>query len=156
RVDGLAENDKLVLQTAAVIGKRFSERVRRHIVGLPTGEVDGSLGTLERAEFIHGETETEYVFRHPLTQEVAYGSQLLERRVALHAAVARALEEVFADRLGERAPLIAQRWAQARPPAQAAPRRAVAALRGWTRFCARGARRASAKICPRRRRSSRG
>src|SRR5256886_12462382 len=58
-----AENDKLVLQTAAVIGKRFSERVLRHIVGLPTGEVDGSLATLERAEFIHGETETEYVFR---------------------------------------------------------------------------------------------
>ena len=101
RVDGLAENDKLVLQTAAVIGKRFSERVLRHIVGLPTGEVDGSLATLERAEFIHGETETEYVFRHPLTQEVAYGSQLLERRVALHAAVARALEEVFAHRHGK-------------------------------------------------------
>ena len=129
RVDGLAENDKLVLQTAAVIGKRFSERVLRHIVGLPTGEVDGSLGTLERAEFIHGETETEYVFRHPLTQEVAYGSQLLERRVALHAAVARALEEVFADRLGERAALIAHHWEQARRPAQAARWRRLAALR---------------------------
>ena len=129
RVDGLAENDKLVLQTAAVIGKRFSERVLRHIVGLPTGEVDGSLATLERAEFIHGETETEYVFHHPLTQEVAYGSQLLERRVALHAAVARALEEVFADRLGERAALIAHHWEQARRPAQAARWRRLAALR---------------------------
>src|SRR2546428_350752 len=129
RVDGLAENDKLVLQTAAVIGKRFSERVLRHIVGLPTGEVDGSLGTLERAEFIHGETETEYVFRHPLTQEVAYGSQLLERRVALHAAVARTLEEVFADRLGERAALIPHHLEQARRPPQAARWRPPAALR---------------------------
>src|SRR2546427_7107686 len=64
RVDGLAEKDKLVLQTAAVIGKRFSERVRRRTPGLPTGEVDRSLATLERAEFVHGETETEYVFRH--------------------------------------------------------------------------------------------
>src|SRR5207247_88390 len=144
RVDGLAENDKLVLQTAAVIGKRFSERVLRHIVGLPTGEVDGSLGTLERAEFIHGETETEYVFRHPLTQEVAYGSQLLERRVALHAAVARALEAVFADRLGERAALIAHHWEQARRPAQAARWRRLAALR-WARIGRSAARLASAR-----------
>src|SRR2546427_9647819 len=30
------------------------------------------------------ESEAEYVFRHPLTQEVAYGSQLLEQRIALH------------------------------------------------------------------------
>src|SRR5207245_675754 len=95
----------------------------------PTGEVDGSLATLERAEFIHGETETEYVFRHPLTQEVAYGSQLLERRVALHSAVARALEEVFADRLGERAALIAHHWEQARRPGQATRWRRLAALR---------------------------
>ena len=129
RVDGLAENDKLVLHAAAVIGKRFSQRVLRQIVGLPAGEVDRSLATLERAEFVHGETETEYVFRHPLTQEVAYGSQLLEQRIALHATVARALEEVFADRLGEHAALIAHHWEQARRPAQAARWRRLAALR---------------------------
>jgi len=129
RVDGLAEKDKLVLQTAAVIGKRFSERVLRHIVGLPAGDVDASLATLERAEFIHGEHEAEYVFRHPLTQEVAYGSQLLEQRIALHAAVARALEEVFAERLGECAALIAHHWEQARRPGQAARWRRLAALR---------------------------
>src|SRR4030095_16086117 len=91
RVDGLAENDKLVLQTAAVIGKRFSERVLRHVVDLSAGEIDTSLATLERAELIHGETNNEYVFRHPLTQEVAYGSQLLEQRIAQTAAGARAL-----------------------------------------------------------------
>ena len=129
RVDGLAEKDKLVLQTAAVIGKRFSERVLRHIVGLPAGDVDASLATLEHGEFIHGEREAEYVFRHPLTQEVAYGSQLLEQRIALHAAVARALEEVFAERLGECAALIAHHWEQARRPGQARRWRRLATLR---------------------------
>src|SRR5881296_91168 len=129
RVDGLAEKDKLVLHAAAVIGKRFSERVLRRIVGLPAGAVDASLVTLEHGEFIHGEREAEYVFRHPLTQEVAYGSQLLEQRIALHAAVARALEEVFAERLGECAALIAHHWEQARRPGQAARWRRLAALR---------------------------
>ena len=129
RVDALADSDKLVLQTAAVIGKRFSGLILRSIVGLPTGEVDRSLAMLEHVEFIRGETESEYVFRHPLTQEVAYGSQLLEQRIALHAAVARALEEVFAERLGECAALIAHHWEQARRPGQARRWRRLATLR---------------------------
>src|SRR5213596_3254132 len=129
RVDALADSDKLVLQTAAVIGKRFSGLILRSIVGLPTGEVGRSLAMLEHVEFIRGETESEYVFRHPLTQEVAYGSQLLEQRIALHAAVARALEEVFAERLGECAALIAHHWEQARRPGQARRWRRLATLR---------------------------
>lgn len=129
RMDGLAENDKLVLRTAAVIGKRFYEQVLRQIVDLPSDEVDASLARLEHWEFIHGEAEGEYGFRHPLTQEVAYGSQLLERRIGLHAAVARALEEVLADRLGESAALIAHHWEHAGRRAEAARWRRLAALR---------------------------
>ena len=33
-------------------------------------------------------------FRHPLTREVAYGTQLAEQRAATHAAAARALIEL--------------------------------------------------------------
>src|SRR5215813_7462086 len=129
RLDALPDNDKFVLQTAAVIGKRFFQEVLRHIIDLPGAEVDASLATLERAEFIYGETEGEYAFRHPLTQEVAYASQLVERRAGLHAASARALEEVFAERLGECAALIAHHWEQAGRPALAARWRRLAALR---------------------------
>src|SRR5262249_30825853 len=38
RLDNLPDNDKIVLQTAAVIGKRFSEEVLRHIIDLPGAE----------------------------------------------------------------------------------------------------------------------
>ena len=37
--------------------------------------------------------EAVYAFKHPLTQEVAYDSQLRERRARIHAAVARAVAE---------------------------------------------------------------
>lgn len=74
RVDGLAERDKLVLQSAAVIGKRFSASVLARIVGVPAAEIAPSFLALEHGEFVHRETDTEYAFRHPLTQEVAYGS----------------------------------------------------------------------------------
>src|SRR5262249_13496755 len=55
----------------------------------------------------------EYAFRHPLTQEVAYRSQLTERRIRVHAAVARAIEELEPGKLGERAALLTYHWEHA-------------------------------------------
>jgi class 3 adenylate cyclase len=129
RVDGLAERDKLVLQAAAVIGKCFAASVLERVVGVAAAEIAPSLAAREHAEFVHRTTDTEYAFRHPLTQEVAYGSQLVERRVAVHTAVARALEEVFAERLGEHAAVIAHHWEQAQKPSLAWRWRRLAALR---------------------------
>ena len=42
------------------------------------------------------------VFKHALTQEVAYGSLLTTRRQALHAAAGQALETLARERLAER------------------------------------------------------
>ena len=61
-----------------------------------------------------------YAFKHPLTQEVAYGSQLGERRAAVHAAVARAIAEQYPERLDERAALLAQHWEAAGETLEAA------------------------------------
>ena len=55
----------------------------------------------------------EYAFKHPLTQEVALGSQLQERRRQVHAAVARAIERQDAEHLDERAALLAHHWEEA-------------------------------------------
>ena len=52
-------------------------------------------------------------FGHPLTQEVAYGSQLGERRRRTHAAAARALESLQTGRVGERAAVLAYHWERA-------------------------------------------
>ena len=49
----------------------------------------------------------EYAFKHPLTHEVAYQSQLQSRRAVVHAAVARALETQAGDKLNEHAALLA-------------------------------------------------
>ena len=56
---------------------------------------------------------TEYAFCHRLTHEVAYGSQLRNRRRSLHAAVARAIEAAHAGALGEHAGLLAHHWGEA-------------------------------------------
>ena len=54
--------------------------------------------------------EDEYAFKHALTEEVAYRSQLAKHRARTHAAVARALAEADADKLDERASLIAHHY----------------------------------------------
>src|SRR2546422_6762240 len=110
RIDRLPEREKHVLQTAAVLGKDFPEPVLREVAALPEAELALALRELVSAEFLHATAlhpEAEYAFEHPLTQEVAYHSQLGDERARLHAAVAAALQELRAERLGEYASLIA-------------------------------------------------
>src|SRR5262249_12923188 len=49
----------------------------------------------------------EYTFRHALTNGVAYGSLLGDRRRALHARIMEALEQLYPDRLAEHAERLA-------------------------------------------------
>jgi class 3 adenylate cyclase/tetratricopeptide (TPR) repeat protein len=132
RIDRLPEREKQLLQTAAVIGKEFSEPVLARVAELPAPELRDALAALRRAEFVYEASlypVTEYAFKHPLTQEVALGSQLRERRARRHAAVARALEELHADKLDEQAALLAQHWDEAAEPIVAARWYERAALR---------------------------
>jgi predicted ATPase len=123
RIDRLPEREKRVLQTASVIGKKFAEPILRRVADLGDGDLPAALHTLTSAELIYAEAlypEAEYAFKHPLTQEVTYRSQLGERRAGVHAAVARTIEEVEAAKLGERAALLAYHWEQAGKAREAA------------------------------------
>jgi class 3 adenylate cyclase/tetratricopeptide (TPR) repeat protein len=123
RIDRLLEREKNVLQTGSVIGKKFPESVIEKIAELPDSDLAGALRQLVTAEFIYEEAlypEAEYAFKHPLTQEVAYHSQLGARRARVHAAAARVIEEVYAESLDEQAALLAHHWEQAGEALQAA------------------------------------
>jgi adenylate cyclase len=116
RIDRLPEREKRLLQVAAVIGKDFAEPLLAEVAELPAEELKAALAALRRAEFVHEQAidpVVEYSFKHPLTQEVALGSQLKERRRTVHAAVARAIERLDAEHLDERAPLLAHHWEEA-------------------------------------------
>ncbi len=124
RIDRLSERDKALLQMAAVIGKRFAGPLLEAVADASDiGDVGAALTALQEAELIFAEAlypTAEYAFRHPLTQEVAYGSQLGDRRQRAHAAVARAVAELHADKLDERAALLAHHWERAGAPLEAA------------------------------------
>jgi class 3 adenylate cyclase/tetratricopeptide (TPR) repeat protein len=135
RIDRLLEREKRALQAAAVIGKTFPESILKAVAELPGPELVDAIRALQAAEFVYEEAlypEVEYAFKHPLTQEVAYGTQLADRRERLHAAVAGTLEQLNPAKLDERAALLAYHWEAAGDVAHAARWHRRAAE--WTGF----------------------
>jgi len=104
RIERLAPEERLLLTSAAVIGKDFARTILEAIAELPADQVRRTLLQLEAAEFVHetgGIVDGEYTFKHALTHEVAYGCLTGAERRRLHRLILRALEELHADRLGE-------------------------------------------------------
>jgi len=113
RIDHLPERQKDVLQTAAVIGKSFSEAVLGRLIDIAPLELHAALQGLCDRDFLYQREiypQARYGFEHPLTQEVAYRTQLGERRRLMHAATARVLSELEPDRLVENSALLAHHW----------------------------------------------
>jgi class 3 adenylate cyclase/tetratricopeptide (TPR) repeat protein len=115
RIDRLGPEAKRLLQVASVVGKEFDARALGMAAELDEDELETALAELIEGGFLYeAELHPEPVlaFRHPLTQEVAYGTQLGEQRAATHRAVARATIELEPERLDELAALLARHMEQ--------------------------------------------
>ncbi len=112
RLDRLAEPQKRTVQTASVIGREFALVLLRRVSDIQE-KLEQNLTELKRIELIYekgGFGELEYVFKHALTQDVAYASLLQSERRRLHALIGAAIEEVHAGRLEERAEELAHHF----------------------------------------------
>lgn len=114
RIGRLADGPRLVLQTASVIGRRFSSDLVARI-----SEVDGALPDwlreLERQDLVYREAERdEFAFKHALIRDAVYQNLLKARREELHASVARTLEAAHAGSLDEIADALADHYARTR------------------------------------------
>ncbi len=114
RIHRLPDAPKELLQTASVLGREFPLRLLEAIWDGP-GRPEPHLRDLMQLEFLHEQAEGAepvYVFKHALTQEVAYESLSVARRHALHAAAGRALETFYADRLEDAYERLAYHYAR--------------------------------------------
>ena len=84
RMDRLAAPDRAALQTAAVIGKRFSLGNLRGV----GGESNSSCDVLVAVDLVRPDG-SDFLFAHALIQEAVYASTLKSRRRELHRAAAR-------------------------------------------------------------------
>ena len=117
------------------VGGRFAD---------PGAALQDALGQLMAAELIHGRgapPEATYMFKHALVQDTAYASLLRSRRERIHADIARALEERFADQIEAAPAIIAHHYTEA---GLASRRRAIGSRRRNWRFLARPMRRRTA------------
>jgi class 3 adenylate cyclase len=114
RIDLLPPAEKAALQTAAVVGRVFWSGPVRDLAG----HADPDLGLLEERDFVFRRAgssivgQQEYMIKHALTREVAYGGLLKARRAPLHAGFAQWLERNSKDE-DEHAALLAHHYAQA-------------------------------------------
>ena len=113
RIDHLEEIAKQVLETAAVIGRLVAMSILKPVAALPNDELMEAISQLRQAELLYDLPPYDQgllAFRHPLIQEVAYATQLRSRLVALHAAVAKAIESFDWGKLDEFAGLLAYHY----------------------------------------------
>ncbi|HEU4736489.1 MAG TPA: adenylate/guanylate cyclase domain-containing protein [Solirubrobacterales bacterium] len=112
RIDRLGPGAKQLLQAASVTNKEIGEQA----LGMVSGQSEDEDYRAALCELTDGgflfETEVYpervFSFRHPLTREVAYSTQLAEQRATTHAATARTLIALNRERHDELAALIAR------------------------------------------------
>jgi class 3 adenylate cyclase/tetratricopeptide (TPR) repeat protein len=119
RLDSLPEDEKTVLQDAAVVGRVFWVGAVAELTGRSVGEVRDALGRLRVKELVlpHEPSsfsdEHEFSFRHNLIRDGAYDSLPKALRADKHAGVARWAERRAGDRADEIAELIASHLLEA-------------------------------------------
>jgi class 3 adenylate cyclase/tetratricopeptide (TPR) repeat protein len=109
RIDRIEESMKNVIQMASVIGREFAFRILQSIIEMKK-DLKSHLLNLQGLEFISQKRlfpELEYIFKHALTQEVAYNSLLQKRRKELHEKIGMAIESLYLNRLEEYYELLA-------------------------------------------------
>ena len=109
RLDRL-ESGKALLQTAAVLGRRFSRALLHRLYGGSLDELARTLCVLSESALVRPVAGTDlglYEFHHALLRDAAYRSMLLRDRQRLHRAVTRALLDEDARSLETRPELLA-------------------------------------------------
>ena len=110
RIDRLTPSAKRTLNAAAVIGARFRAELLERLLERT------DLTPLIEAELVDQVTygdDAEYAFHHPLTQKVAYESQLKAARSDLHRRAAAMMQQTNAAATGEGAAMIATEYESA-------------------------------------------
>jgi len=124
-----------LLQTLAVIGREFPISLIGHVCQRPhplalsrneagegQSELERLLNELQLGEFIYEQPvsgDIEYIFKHALTQEVAYNSVLMERRQQLHERAGAALETLYAGSVEEHLAELAHHYGRSANPGKA-------------------------------------
>jgi class 3 adenylate cyclase/tetratricopeptide (TPR) repeat protein len=100
RIDRLSHEEKVLLQSASVIGADVPQALLEAITDAPEA-IGGGLENLQTAGFLYMASlfpDVVYRFKNALTRDVAYASLLREQRRVLHGRIMEAIETLYHDR----------------------------------------------------------
>ena len=109
RIDRLDHQTREAIQLASVIGREFTFRLLDRIFEMEE-RLDQRLEELKVLELIYQKgyfPELSYMFKHALTQDVAYSTLLRERKKVLHGVIGSSIEKLYQDRLPEHYEILA-------------------------------------------------
>ena len=115
---------KEIAQIGAAIGREFDDVLIRSVVHGTDAELDRALARLTEAGllFRRGEPPAlSYAFKHALVQDAAYESLLKSRRLALHQAIAEAIERVLPQVEATEPEVLARHYTASALPQRALP-----------------------------------
>ena len=104
RIDRLPPEEKMLLETAAVVGTDVPLALLAAIAEVPEEILHRRLARLRAAELLYPTRlfpDVEYTFRHALIHDVAYTNLLHQRRRALHVKIVQTIEHLAGERLSE-------------------------------------------------------
>ena len=114
RLSGLSESCNKALSVAAVIGRDFQMEVLQKVAGMSDDELFGALEEARKAAVIEERTgvgaKVNYRFAHAFFRQTLYEEIIAPRRIRLHQQVARALEEIYNNRLEQHAAELAEHF----------------------------------------------
>jgi class 3 adenylate cyclase/tetratricopeptide (TPR) repeat protein len=126
RLDSLPQEEKALLQDAAVFGKVFWAGAVEAIGGADRSGLEERLRGLTRKEFVRRELrstierETQYSFGHLIVRDVAYGQIPRAARARKHQLAAEWIHSVSPDRSEDRSEMLAHHYLSALELAAAA------------------------------------
>ena len=118
RIDSLDPSQQLTLKVASVIGRIFALRALQAIHPIDSDKpvLQKYMENLTRLSLTLVESEApdlSYIFKHAVTQEVAYNLMLFSQRRQLHQAVAEWVEQSNRNNIESYYSLLAYHWSQA-------------------------------------------
>ncbi|MBP7998429.1 MAG: AAA family ATPase [Chloroflexi bacterium] len=118
RIDLLPAQQQLALKVGSVIGRAFAYRTLYdiHPVEADKPQLHLHLSGLEKLNVLAAEhlgTDTSYLFKHVLFQEVAYNLMTFSQRRQLHEQIATWYEQIYADDQSQFYSLLAYHWTRA-------------------------------------------
>jgi tetratricopeptide (TPR) repeat protein len=110
----LPERTNSILEAAAAIGSDFESALLQAVCGSDSGELAGQIEPAIAAGIVTTRGGTSFRFSHALVRDSVYGEIKISKRIAIHAKIGEAIENLYSAHLESQLAKLAHHFSEAR------------------------------------------